>query len=84
MTIAHEQFRSFYLDTKLQIIGIEMISKGTLNAIIIYPREVFKGAPLANAHAIIIAHNHPSGNVETEMQIKQLPQRLLMLGSSLK
>jgi DNA repair protein RadC len=42
---------------------MEMISKGSLNATIIDPRKVFKGALLADAQAVILAHNHPSGDV---------------------
>jgi len=58
---AGEEFHSVYLNTKNEIVGMEMISKGTLNASLVHPREVFKGALLANANALILAHNHPSG-----------------------
>lgn len=61
---ASEEFYALYLDTKNKIIGLEMISRGTLNASLVHPREVFKGAFLANANSIMLAHNHPSGNTE--------------------
>jgi len=42
------------LDTKNQIIGFQMISRGALNASLVHPREVFKGALLANAYSLSI------------------------------
>ena len=56
---ASEEFYSLYLNTKNQVIGVEMISKGTLNASLIHPREVFKGALLANANCIMLAQTEP-------------------------
>lgn len=80
---AQEEFHSFYLDTKHHVIGMEMISKGSLNATIIHPREVFKGALLANAHAIIIAHNHPSGDVDPSNADKTFTTMLVDAGKRL-
>ena len=37
---------------------MELVSKGTLNASLVHPREVYKGALLANANAIMVVHNH--------------------------
>jgi len=53
-----------YLNTKNRILGIEVVSIGILNSSICHPREVFKGAILASAKSIILAHNHPSGDPE--------------------
>ena len=60
-----------------------MISRGTLNATLIYPREVFKGALLANAHAVILAHNHPSGDVEPSNADKNVTSMLVDAGNLL-
>lgn len=57
-----EHFVVFILNTKHQIIHQETLFKGTLNSAIIHPREVFKIALKYSAHAIIVAHNHPSGD----------------------
>lgn len=57
-----EHVIALFLNTKNIPLGYELISIGSLNASIIHPREVFKGAILANAHAIILIHNHPSGD----------------------
>jgi DNA repair protein RadC len=81
---AGEEFYSLYLNTKLQIIGMEMISKGTLNASLVHPREVFKGALLANAHAVILAHNHPSGFVEPSSADKIITETLVKAGKLLE
>ena len=80
---AQEEFHSFYLDTKNHVIGMEMISKGTLNASLVHPREVFKGALLANAHALILAHNHPSGDVEPSNADKMVTKNLVDAGKLL-
>ena len=47
-----------------QVINMNLVSVGTINASLVIPREVFKSSILANASAIIGLHNHPSGNVE--------------------
>jgi DNA repair protein RadC len=80
---ATEEFYGIYLSTKNDVIGIEMISRGTLNASLVHPREVFKGAILANANALILAHNHPSGNVEPSNADKQVTALLVNAGNIL-
>lgn len=61
---SEEHFIAFHLDVKFQVIGYHQVSKGTLSASLVHPREVFKAAILSNSYAIICAHNHPSG-IET-------------------
>ena len=57
-----ESFWVILLDRKNRAIGRVMISLGTLTSCVVHPREVFKPAILASAAAIIVAHNHPSGD----------------------
>ena len=57
-----EVFSVLLLDTKNRVIGKDDVSVGTLNSAIIHPREVFKSAISQSAHAIILIHNHPSGD----------------------
>jgi DNA repair protein RadC len=57
-----EQFYMLALNTKNQIVGVHLVSQGSLNSSVVHPREVFKRAMLNNACSIIVAHNHPSGN----------------------
>jgi DNA repair protein RadC len=57
-----EKFGFLALDIKNKIIGIHIVSVGSINSSIVHPREVFKAAILNNAARIIIFHNHPSGD----------------------
>jgi DNA repair protein RadC len=57
-----EQFRILFLDTKNTLIADEEQAKGTVNHVPVYPREVAKRALELNATAIILVHNHPSGD----------------------
>jgi DNA repair protein RadC len=50
------------LDTKHKVIGFQEVSRGTIDAASVFPREVVKLAILTNSAAIILAHNHPSGD----------------------
>jgi len=50
------------VNTRHQVIAIHELSRGTLDSCPVHPREVFKSAILANAAAVIIGHNHPSGD----------------------
>lgn len=57
-----ERFLSVLVDSRNQVIGAEEVAVGTVNKAVIMPAEVFKAALLCNAAALIIAHNHPSGD----------------------
>jgi DNA repair protein RadC len=57
-----EQFRVLYLDTKNTLIADESQAQGTIDHVPVYPREVVKRALDLNATAIILVHNHPSGD----------------------
>ena len=57
-----EEFRIMYLNTKLRLIGEETMQRGTINSVSIHPREVIKSAMEQKAAAIIMVHNHPSGD----------------------
>ena len=64
-TMAHretEQFRVFYLDRKNVLIADEEQASGTVDHVPVYPREVVKRALHHNASALILVHNHPSGD----------------------
>lgn len=78
-----EHFAVLLLDTKFHILGINTVSIGTLDTAIVHPREVFKPAILANASAIILAHNHPSGDPTPSEDDLQLTTRLQQAGDLL-
>ncbi len=58
-----EQLVVVLLDTKHRVIGVCPVTVGTLDASLVHPREVFRPAVIHNASAVIIAHNHPSGDL---------------------
>ena len=82
-----EQLRGLYLNSRYQVIHDELISVGSLTANIVHPREVFQPAIEHGAVAVVVAHNHPSGNTEpTEADIevtKQLAEAGRVLGIDL-
>ena len=57
-----EHFAVILLNTKNRVLGVEVVSIGTLDASLVSPREVLKSALLANAAALVCVHNHPSGD----------------------
>lgn len=71
-----EHFLVMLLNTKHDVIGISTVSIGTLDASIVHPREVFKPAFLASAQAIIVAHNHPSGDLSPSPEDLAVTRRL--------
>jgi len=80
---AEESFYIFTLDTKNQINGIFEVSRGTLNATIVHPREVFKRALLQNANSIILIHNHPCGDPTPSQEDLSMTKRLIEAGNIL-
>jgi hypothetical protein len=56
-----ESFYILILNTRRKVTGYHLVSNGTLDTILVHPREVFRPAIVANAAAIILMHNHPSG-----------------------
>ena len=65
------------------MIAYHEVSRGTLDATLVHPREVFKAALLANAAAIVLCHNHPSGESTPSRDDLQLTRRLVEAGTLL-
>jgi len=78
-----EQFLVCGLDAKHRIIGINIVSIGSLTLAIVHPREVFKPLILMNAAAFICAHNHPSSDPTPSSEDRLLTQRLRQGGELL-
>lgn len=73
-----------YLDTKLTAIGYQIVSIGSLTSSIVHPREVYKGALLANAYSIMLVHNHPSsGDCTPSAEDLQITTRIKNAGEIL-
>lgn len=71
------------LDTKNRVIGFNTVTIGNINSAIISARETFKPALLANATAIILAHNHPSGDLAPSPEDVQVTRTLVEAGQIL-
>lgn len=78
--LKQECFKIIMLDTKNKVIKVEEISRGTLNTSLVHPREVFVKAIKQHAAAIILAHNHPSGDTEPSAEDKSITRRLVDAG----
>ena len=79
---ARELFVVLFLDNRHRLIACEELFAGTINAAPVYPREVVRRALLHNAAAVILSHNHPSGDPEpstADAQITEELQRALAL-----
>src|SRR5690606_19298468 len=78
-----EHFIILILDTKNNIIKEELVSIGSLNMTVVHPREVFKQAIKESANAIILVHNHPSGDPNPSKEDKKLTKILTESGELL-
>jgi len=72
----HEVFALLLLDTKHRVIGFRELFRGTLDGASVYPREVVKIALEHNAAAVIMVHNHPSGDPEPSQADRTLTATL--------
>ena len=79
-----ETLQVLLLNTRRRLIRIEEISDGTLDTILVHPREVFKCAIAANAAAIVLAHNHPSGDPAPSEADVKVTRDLIRAGQLLK
>jgi DNA repair protein RadC len=82
-SLDREVFYVVLLDTKHKVLSKEVVSVGTLNSAIIHPREVFKSAISWSAHAIILVHNHPSGDPSPSDEDREVTKILMKAGETL-
>jgi DNA repair protein RadC len=82
--LQHEKFYALHLNTRRRCVKCEAISNGTLDTILVHARDVFRSAIAANAAAIVLVHNHPSGDpTPSEADIK-VTRDLIRAGQLLK
>jgi DNA repair protein RadC len=79
--LTKEVFRVVVLDTKNRMVKENIISEGTLNASIVHPRDVFRFAVVHSAAAVILLHNHPSGDSTPSQEDLEITQRLVEVGN---
>lgn len=76
-----EHFQAVFLNTKHHVLAVETISVGSLNSSIVHPRELFKNSIKRSAAALVIAHNHPSGDPSPSAEDIAITRRLVEAGN---
>jgi DNA repair protein RadC len=70
----------FCLSAKYRVIAYHEVHRGGVRSSLVYPRDVFKAALLANAAAVVVGHNHPSGDPEPSPEDRAVTRRLVGAG----
>ncbi len=78
---AVEQFGVLMLDTKHRALRATVLSIGTIDASLVHPREVFRAAAVGGAAALVLFHNHPSGDPTPSMDDVALTERMIQAGT---
>ena len=81
---AREQFRVLFLDTKNQLIVDEIMNRGTVDHAPVYPREVMRRALELSAKAVILVHNHPSGDPTPSRADVEMTRQVIEAGRPLQ
>ncbi|MCX8108961.1 MAG: DNA repair protein RadC, partial [Verrucomicrobiae bacterium] len=79
-----ECFQLLLLNTRHRLIRVEKLTQGTLDTLLVHPREVFRVAIVSGASAIIMVHNHPSGDPTPSEQDIKVTRDLIRAGQLLK
>ncbi|MCP4751660.1 MAG: JAB domain-containing protein [Proteobacteria bacterium] len=77
-----ESFHTMILDNKYRILHLQLITKGTLNQSLVHPREVFAPSIQLRAAAVVLIHNHPSGDPKPSQQDIEITKRLCAVGET--
>ena len=78
--LSQEEFRVLFLNTKNIVIAERAITRGTLNATVVSPREVFHRAVKVMAASVILVHNHPSGDPIPSFEDTELTRKMVEAG----
>lgn len=78
-----EHFMAAFLDARSKVKGVAVISVGTLSASLVHPREVFRPGIVAGAAAVVLCHNHPSGDPASSPEDRESTRRLAQAGELL-
>jgi DNA repair protein RadC len=80
----YESVRVICLNTMHKVLAVEEVTRGTLNESLFHPREAFRPALARQAHAVILVHNHPSGNTSPSDADLQVTRRMRDAGALLQ
>lgn len=75
--LRHEEFHVLWLDNRHRILDCQKLFTGTVDGASVHPREVVRAALAINASAVVLAHNHPSGNPEPSTADRAITQELI-------
>ena len=78
-----EHFLVLLLNARHEVMGVETVSIGSLNASIVHPREVFRPAIINSAASMVLVHSHPSGDPEPSEEDLAITKRLVQCGELL-
>jgi DNA repair protein RadC len=81
--LAHEEFHVVVLNTRHRVLAVRKVSQGILDASLVHPREVFAPALEARASAVILVHNHPSGDAAPSPEDHRVTQQMTEAGDIL-
>jgi DNA repair protein RadC len=81
--LPHEEFHLLALNVRNEVLESHLISRGILDASLVHPREVFAPALMARAAAVIVVHNHPSGDPTPSPEDHRVTQQLKAAGDVL-
>ena len=76
----YEEFHVLLLNARHEVLRRVLVSRGSLNASIVHPREVFRPAIIASAASMVLVHNHPSGDPEPSEEDVAITRRLAQVG----
>lgn len=81
--LTKENFLVVLLNSKNKVISSEVISEGSLTGSVVHPREVFQPAILQHAAAVVVAHNHPSGDPSPSREDQEVTKMLVSAGKTM-
>ena len=81
--LGHEEFWAMFLTRNQKVISIKRISEGGISSTLVDPKKVFNAALEVKASNVIVAHNHPSGNLTPSIEDKKLTAKLRRAGEYL-
>lgn len=81
--LSHEEFRVLLMNTQHAVVAELTVTRGILDASVIHPREVFKPAVVESAAALILVHNHPSGDPAPSAEDRRVTRQLVQAGQVL-
>ena len=79
----HEEFHALLLNSQHRVVGRVLVSRGILDASVVHPREVFKSAVMESAAAVVLVHNHPSGDPSPSAEDRMVTRQMRRAGETL-